>query len=173
MNATVETWLPVVGHEGWYEVSSFGQVRRCRPGKATSVGRLLKQRVGKTKRVNVSLSRESVQTTYDVHRIVAIAFLGPVPPGKEVNHIDYDYLNNRADNLEYVTRAENMSHAYAHGLKRCHGEAHWMAKLTDRDVEMIRNSPLGNSAIALHYGISRTTVKRIRAGEGWKHVVGE
>lgn len=44
-----------------------------------------------------------------VHRIVATAFHGPQPsPEHVVDHIDTNRLNNRADNLHWVTRLENI-----------------------------------------------------------------
>jgi hypothetical protein len=45
-----------------------------------------------------------------VHRVVAKAFLGPIPKGKEVNHKNLDKHDNRVDNLEYMTRSENQLH---------------------------------------------------------------
>ena len=58
-----------------------------------------------------------------VHRLVAQAFLGP-PPSKEhtqVNHIDNDPANNRADNLEWVTPLENTKHSYDTNAERKSG----------------------------------------------------
>jgi len=46
----------------------------------------------------------------DVHRLVALLFI-PNPEDKpEVNHLDLDHMNYRADNLEWCTREENEAH---------------------------------------------------------------
>ena len=45
----------------------------------------------------------------NVHTLVALAFIGPKPDGKEVDHIDKDRTNNYYKNLRYVTRKENMA----------------------------------------------------------------
>lgn len=58
----------------------------------------------------VSTSRDWIR----VHQLVAAAFIGPKPKGKEVNHKDGNKKNNRADNLEYCTRSENILHSYWH-----------------------------------------------------------
>ncbi|CAK0876810.1 unnamed protein product, partial [Prorocentrum cordatum] len=49
-----------------------------------------------------------------VHRLVAHTFIGPPSGGDryEVNHIDGNKSNNRVDNLEYVSRAQNMLHHF-------------------------------------------------------------
>lgn len=59
-------------------------------------------------------------TTERVHRLVASAFV-PNPDNKsDVNHIDGNKLNNHYTNLEWVTKSENMRHAYDTGLATIH-----------------------------------------------------
>lgn len=48
---------------------------------------------------------------YTVHSLVAYAFLGEKPEGKEIDHIDGDKLNNFASNLQYISHSENMKKA--------------------------------------------------------------
>ena len=45
-----------------------------------------------------------------VHRVVAEAFIGKIPKGKEINHKNLDKHCNNVDNLEIVTRSENALH---------------------------------------------------------------
>ena len=54
---------------------------------------------------------------YKLHRLVAEYFIDNSNHYKEVNHIDGDKTNNHVSNLEWCTRSENNSHAFAHGLK--------------------------------------------------------
>jgi len=49
---------------------------------------------------------------YFVHIIIAQVFLGPKGENMEVNHIDHNGKNNHIDNLEYLTRSENMKHSW-------------------------------------------------------------
>ena len=58
--------------------------------------------------------------THRVHRLVAQAFLEPPPSDehKQVNHIDGDPANNRADNLAWVTPLENNKHSYDTNAER-------------------------------------------------------
>ena len=42
-----------------------------------------------------------------VHRLVCHAFIGPIPSGMEVDHIDHDRSNNNISNLRYLSHKEN------------------------------------------------------------------
>lgn len=64
----------------------------------------------------VCLSRYNKQKCIRVHKIVCSEFNRAGAPDEVVNHIDGDKMNNRADNLEWVTQKENWEHAIRNGL---------------------------------------------------------
>ena len=101
----IELWLPVVGYEGFYEVSNLGNVRRV--GKTTP---LVLCTNNKHHYATVSLCKENKKKTHLVHVLVAKAFLGLPKDGYEVNHKNENKLDNRANNLEWVTRKENSNY---------------------------------------------------------------
>lgn len=114
-NDTEELWLPVVGYEGLYEVSSFGRVLSVertinRAGHAYRVReRILKAGPNKFGYPQVTLSKDgNTQPGQLVHWLVMQAFTGPVPEGKEVLHWDDNPSNNHLSNLRYGTRQENV-----------------------------------------------------------------
>jgi len=47
-----------------------------------------------------------------VHRLVWESFIGIIPKGYELNHIDHDKSNNQLSNLELVTHSENLKKAF-------------------------------------------------------------
>lgn len=59
---------------------------------------------------------EGKHLTLLVHRIVAESYIGLRPYNMTVNHVDGNKRNNCANNLEYVTKADNISHAFKSGL---------------------------------------------------------
>lgn len=111
---------------------------------------------------------------YLVHRVVAAAFLGACPPGREVNHKDHDYTNNAASNLEYVTRSENMLHSHRSGRRRAEGEGHGLTKLTVQAVaEMRRRHAAGGitlARLAEEFGVTPSAAGKVVHRKAWKHV---
>lgn len=109
-----ERWLPVVGWEGLYEVSSTGRVWSVRKR------RLLTITIGYWGYPEVALCRDrnspgGQQLNIPVHRIEAAAFIGSRPDGMGVRHLDGDQTNNALENLRYGTQQENMHDAIRHG----------------------------------------------------------
>lgn len=101
-----ESWRPVVGFEGFYEVSDRGQVRRVAAGQGTSCG-VLRQSTSPTGYKSVTLSKNNIQKRVSVHRIVLEAFVGTCPPGMETRHLDDVKANNCVENLRWGTHSEN------------------------------------------------------------------
>lgn len=100
-------WRPVFEWEDLYEVSSHGEVRNAIEG---NVLRPFTTRKGY--RI-VKLCRDGVKKNFKVHRLVASAFIRLPDEGEQVNHRDLDKANNRLDNLEWVSCAENVAHFHA------------------------------------------------------------
>lgn len=95
-----------------YHISNLGRVW------SDKTNRVLKHAYGNGGYPFVSLSKESRIKSYDIHRMMAIAFLGePKSDKMEVNHKDGNKTNNKISNLEWVTRSENKRHAYRIGLR--------------------------------------------------------
>lgn len=160
-----ERWLPVVGWEGWYEVSDLGQVRSIRFNK------IMNGRDGGEGYLRVTLVADGRSTSKKVHRLVACAFLGPLPPGFQTNHKDGDKKNNRLDNLEFVTRSANMLHAYEKGCSP-RGSAHPSSRLTEEKVRAIRRllGQVSQGKLARIFGVSPSTIRSIGQRLSWKHV---
>ena len=169
-----EKWLPVVGYEGWYDISDRGAVKRMKEECNTFVGKVLKPIATGLGYRQVVLYKNGIGHRYLVHRLVMATFIGPSPIGKEVNHKDGDKANNHLKNLEYVTRSENVVHAINMGL--CHnvrGEAHGRAKLAEEDVHEIRRllaKGITQASIAAQFNISRGAINDIARGATWSYL---
>lgn len=117
----VEQWRSIAGHEGTYEVSSYGRVRSLDRtivtgnGPRKLKGRTLRPATDKIGRRNVVLYGVDNKKTRRIHQLVAEAFIGPRPPGMEVCHRDGDPGNNHVSNLRYGTHSENMIDKKRHG----------------------------------------------------------
>jgi hypothetical protein len=180
--AVIEEWRPIHGFEGLYEVSSIGRIRRVGQaarrgngrGGGARIGLILKRQRGERDYPIVQLWKEGRSYSRLIHILVAETFLGPAPEGMEVNHIDGTKLNASVANLEYVTRSDNMEHAYVHGLCPS-GERHHWAKLTSAQVQHIRalyrpgKNGYGCRRLARQFGVAKATIQSILNGDNWKH----
>ena len=168
-------WKPIRTFEGIYEVSDLGLVRRVAPHRGydhRGAGHILSTKSGPYARVE--LCNGPIRWRELVHRLVAGAFV-PNPHGhSEINHIDGDKRNNRADNLEWVNHSQNMRHAHETGLKDERGERHPMSKLTADDVLAIRaeyDPPVVTlKALGDKYGVSESQISHIVRRMQWTHI---
>ena len=113
-----EIWCDIKGYKGLYQVSSKGRVRslsrevsRCDKKRGFYFGKVMKQAVA-CGYAGIVLCKAGHSKRYLVHRLVAHAFI-PNPENKpQVNHKNGNKLDNNVDNLEWVTRSENMKHSF-------------------------------------------------------------
>lgn len=171
---TTEIWKPVQGYEGYYSVSSLGRVRREYTVTSARAGHVLAPSDRGNGYLFVQLCKGGTRLNESVHRLVAAAFLGPCPPGHEVNHRSGIKTDNSPANLEYVTSSANQLHAFRSGLQSCEGERNGQAKLTEAMVREIRSSYTGargqKIALARRYGVSDAAVRDILARRTWPDV---
>jgi hypothetical protein len=121
------------------------------------------------------MSKAGIFRCFMLHRVIALTFHGPIPEACEVNHIDGDKQNNRPENLEYITHAENIEHAYANGLtpRRYRGSTNWASRLTEADVSTIRSELVNGAslgAMSRRFHVSKQSISAIRDRITWKHV---
>lgn len=127
-----EIWLPVVGHEVYFEVSNLGRVKSLdrvviKTNKSSLgntfeqhqkvIGVILKQQTDRCgyKRIRTQVNGERIN--FIVHRLVAKAFIPNKKDAPQVNHKDGNKTNNRVENLEWVNNSQNQIHALETGLK--------------------------------------------------------
>lgn len=175
-----EEWRAVVGFEGQYEVSNFGNVRSLdrisyAVIKGKRVGRRLKgKNIKLFKDKHGYLNYMMNEWTYKVHSVVALAFLGPRPDGMIVCHWDDDGGNNHVSNLRYATYSENLRDAVRNKKMPHLGySGNGRRKLTKKQCDYIRSFPYENGLyekLGRELGVYGGTVARIYRGLGYKDV---
>lgn len=132
-----EVWKDVIGYEEFYQVSNFGNIRskdrykRNNNGVMLLKGRILKPLPNNRGYLRITLNDNKSKKHFFVHRLVALHFVdNPAPDTNNVvNHIDSNYLNNSANNLEWTTTRGNMQHAIAKGRMKRTSE--WLRHLRE------------------------------------------
>ena len=173
-------WRPVPDFVGLYEISDDGQIVRIATHGANpkAIRRPVSPHLKPEGYYAVDIQQHQVRHRSYVHRMVWEAFRGPIPSGLEINHRDGNRKNNHIDNLEIVTRSDNMLHCFqtlSPSLNRVFGTAHHKAKLTPDDVMNILELSRGGSSqreIAKMFGVSKNAIRLILRGTNWNHLTG-
>lgn len=108
-----EIWKDIPNYEGYYQVSNLGKIKSLIRYRSNTE-KILKSRVNKRGYAMINLYKNGKYITFEIHRLLAIAFLGHVPckMKRVINHIDGDKLNNTIDNIEIKTHRENVSKCF-------------------------------------------------------------
>jgi hypothetical protein len=100
-----------------YQVSNLGKIKSlrrevpCNKGKRLIEEKILKYTLSNKGYYQIQLTKNSKYYQKTIHRLVAEAFIENPENKEQINHIDADKTNNKIENLEWVTRKENMKHA--------------------------------------------------------------
>ena len=155
-----ELWQPVPGYEGRYNCSSCGLVRGPKG--------LVKPKPTNNGYLRTELWSQGERWRPTLHRLVATLFV-PNPENKpQVNHLDGNKTNNKAENLEWCTPSENIIHAVK--LHQRYGENSTAPKLTQDEVTAIRvllSKGIPGTWIAEVFGITNAQVSNIRLNKQW------
>jgi hypothetical protein len=112
MKECMEIWKDIEGYGGMFQVSNKGRIKSYL-GSNTGLIRSVKNKLGTY--LSIVLCGNGLPTkSVKVHRLVANAFIPNHENKPEVNHKDGNKQNNAVENLEWVTRSENVQHAVMH-----------------------------------------------------------
>ena len=101
--------------DGRFEVNTNGEIYKIKKNGSKKMASI--SYVSRNKKYGmVSYYDNGKQKRPYVHRLIAEAFIPNIDNKPQVNHIDGNPLNNKVENLEWVTAKENMQHAYKTGL---------------------------------------------------------
>lgn len=112
-----EIWKDIVGYEGLYQISNFGNVKSLNYNH-THTSKLLVPKRHHSGYVMVTLCKNNIHKNKFIHILVANAFIENIENKPCVNHIDGDKHNNHVSNLEWVTHKQNTQHAIKTGLRK-------------------------------------------------------
>lgn len=130
----MEIWKDIPGYEGHYQISSIGRVSSLKRKKV----KILKpdlDRYGYHAYRLYGKNRSRVSKKWLEHRLVALAFIGKSE--LTVNHKNGNKIDNRPENLEYLSFSENSKHGHKLGLM-INGYKNRKTPLTDSEKMQIR-----------------------------------
>lgn len=181
MSNCTALWLPVPRYEGFYEVSSRGEVRsldrqvRSGGGWRVALGQPLKAICDKHGYLCVYLSRESRIRTCKIHLLVLEAFAGPRPPGMVARHGPGGRHDNRwPENLCWGTQHDNIGPDRERDGTAILGSANPLAKLAESAVRDCRDRYAAGGItyrqLAAEHGVGIRTMGDAITGRTWRHV---
>ena len=104
-----EEWRYIKEYEGLYQVSSLGRVKSLNY-RNSNKEKILKLNLNKSGYLHICLSKNGKVKAFNVHRLVAQAFIPNPNNYPIINHKDEDKSNNCVNNLEWCTYGYNSNY---------------------------------------------------------------
>lgn len=151
-----------------YKVSNYGRVFNC------ITQTFITNYIAYNNYLSVSLATINGYKSVLIHRLMMLCFF-PIdnPDLYQVNHKDGNKTHNELYNLEWVTRSENIIHAYNTGLHH-RGEDHVNTTISNEVAiaicEKLQEGIYTNKQIANMYNTTEHIVSDIKQGHGWKFI---
>lgn len=177
-------WRSVVGYEGLYEISRYGELRSVErivmfnsirseePITRLLQGKVISLVTNELGYVQGALYKYGKAKLCLVHRLVAEAFLQNQHNKLTVNHINEVKDDNRAENLEWCTQSENALHS----SYKNRGELSGTGKLSNEQVLEIKShlitGELNQTEIGALYDVSNHVIHKIKVGKNWGWLTG-
>ncbi len=158
-----ERWKRIIidGYSTNYEISNEGRARHIT--SKNHVGVYANKATGYLFCCIYSPESKKLHTV-PVAKLVAEAFLGPRPKGKQIAHLDETKTNNNARNLAYLTQSENIRLSYAHGGRRRHSGGPRFSPQAYKLIRRLHRGGMSLNQIAKRLGISIASASRIVRG---------
>jgi len=107
----IEIWKCIPGYKRIYEASSLGRIKSL-PGLTHKKDIILRPSKSKDGYYRVCIRKSGISKVITVHRLIAKTFIRKRGKNLEVNHKDGNKLNNKVENLEWVSRSRNIQHMF-------------------------------------------------------------
>ncbi len=167
-----EIWKKIPDCGEYYSVSNFGRVMVTGKRKwGHKIGKIIKpfDNNGYVRYNLYSGNTEGKKRSCKAklaHVLVFEAFIGKIPDGLEINHIDGDKTNNRPENLQAVSASQNIRHAF--DILKKQPSAH-KAKFSWEQAMQIKDEYLEGKTsfpkLARKHGVHHSTIQRIVGGK--------
>ena len=123
--------------------------------------------------MGIRLSYHDKRFSRTIHRLVAECFIGKIPEGYVVNHIDGNKHNNYVGNLEIIPFIENVRKAYELGLVKvaedCFRSTHTNDQI-EKVCELIATNAFSTKEISKMTGVNKKLINQLRRKEKWKSI---
>lgn len=171
----IERWKDVIGYEGLYKISDYGNVKSLVYWNGTNK-RIKKQSITTRGYCRIILYKKNKRKWIHTHRLVLETFIGPCPKEMQCRHLDGNPLNNKLSNLKWGTSSENTQDAIKHKTRfqpDNKGSKNGKSKLTDIRVMEIKHllaSGISQIQIAKRFHVDPSTICDINLGKTWRHI---